>query len=66
LAIQDNSAPKSKKGSNNVCPLVLSFFSYRLIIQSPCPSAAVAEAEETPANTKGDPEVPEPADIQME
>lgn len=44
----------------------MSFFSYRLISQSPCASASMEEAEETPENTEGDPEVPKPAHIQME
>jgi hypothetical protein len=39
----------------------MSFFSYRLMMQSPCPSASLAEAEESPENTEGDPDVPEPA-----
>lgn len=59
LEVQANSALKSKKVPTISASYSISFFSYRLMIQSPCPSASLAEDEETPENKEGGPDVPE-------
>jgi hypothetical protein len=51
---------QKKKVPTMSVPNAISFFSKRLMIQSPRPSATLVEAERTPENTEGDPGVPEP------